>query len=47
MDLLNSEKKESKQRKNTKQGDGWNQQIGANQQVLSFGGMGGGTFVVI
>lgn len=41
MDLLNSEKKDSGKKK-SKQGDGWNQQIGTNQQVLSFGGMVGG-----
>jgi hypothetical protein len=41
MDLLNSEKRDSGKKK-TKQGDGWNQQIGSNQQVLSFGGMVGG-----
>lgn len=41
MDLLNSEKKDAGKRK-SKAGDGWNQQIGANQQVLAFGGMGGG-----
>jgi len=46
MDLLNSEKKDNKQRK-SKQGDGWNQQIGTNQQVLSFGGMVGGIFELI
>jgi hypothetical protein len=42
MDLLNSEKRDSGKKK-SKQGDGWNQQIGTNQQVLSFGGMVGGT----
>jgi intraflagellar transport protein 122 len=42
MDLLNSEKRDSGKKK-SKQGDGWNQQIGSNQQVLSFGGMVGGS----
>jgi hypothetical protein len=45
MDLLSSEKKDSKARKS--KGDGWNQQVGANQQVLSFGGMVGGTSFAI
>ena len=41
LDLLNSEKKDSgKQKKGAKGGDGWNQQIGATQQILSFGGLG-------
>ena len=44
MDLLSSEKKESKGGRKSK-GDGWNQQVGTNQQVLSFGGMVGGTNV--
>lgn len=40
MDLLISEKPgKSKKGK----GDGWNQQVGVNQQILSFGGMGGNT----
>ena len=42
MDLLNSDRKESKGKKG--KGDGWNQQVGVNQQVLSFGGMVGGIF---
>jgi hypothetical protein len=38
MDLLITEKPgKSKKGK----GDGWNQQVGVNQQILSFGGMGG------
>lgn len=41
LDLLSSEKRDSNKRK-SKAGDGWNQQISANQQVLAFGGMGGG-----
>lgn len=40
IDLLSSEKKDAKRK--SKGGDGWNQQIGTNQQVLSFGGMVGG-----
>ena len=43
MDLLSSEKKEGGRRKSKNdKGDGWNQQVGTNQQVLSFGGMVGG-----
>ena len=42
IDLLNTEKKHKT--KQTKGGDGWNQNVGANQQVLSFGGMVGGIF---
>lgn len=38
--MLNSDRKESKGKKG--KGDGWNQQVGTNQQVLSFGGMVGG-----
>lgn len=40
---MNTEKRESGKQKKSKQGDGWNQQLGTNQQVLSFGGMVGGT----
>lgn len=45
IDLLSSEKKDAKRK--SKGGDGWNQQIGTNQQVLSFGGMVGGNLVLI
>jgi hypothetical protein len=44
IELINSDKKDTKQNANVKrnsknvQNDGWNQSVGANQQVLSFNG---------
>ena len=38
MELINTEKEVTKTKKGKGGGDGWNQQIGSNQQILSFGG---------
>ena len=46
IDLLNTEKKQKKSR-DSKGGDGWNQNVGEKQQVLSFGGMVGGNYIFI
>lgn len=37
IELINSEKKSTKNKKGGKQNDGWNQSLTSNQQVLSMG----------